>query len=77
MTDKELDDIAAFLFAALAALLFGVFFLAACCCATMIAWRMVMPEVFGLPELSLKNAVGLVGLGVVARFLVSSRGSEK
>ncbi len=77
MRKKDLEDIASFVFALLAAMLYGVIFLAAVVSVTVISWRMVMPEVFGLPELSLKNAAGLVGLGLVVRYLVFSRRSEK
>jgi nitrate reductase NapE component len=74
---KDLEDIASFVFALLAAMLYGVLFLAAVVSVTVISWRMVMPEVFGLPGLSLKNAAGLGGLGLVVRYLVFSRRSER
>lgn len=77
MTDKELDDIASFAFAVFAAMLFGGVLAVAMVYATMVAWGMVMPQVFGLPELSLKNAVGLVGLGWLVRCAVPARRSEK
>jgi hypothetical protein len=77
MNNKDLEDIASFVFASLAAMLYGVIFLAAVVSVTVVSWRMVMPEVFGLPGLSLRNAAGLVGLGLVVRYLVFSRRSER
>lgn len=72
MTEKDQEEIAAFAFAAIGFVLFGAIFLVAIALATRMAWNMVMPEVFGLPQLTLKNAFGLVGLGVAFRFLPAS-----
>jgi hypothetical protein len=69
MTEKEQEDIAAFAFSALDAVLFSAVLVTALAAVTKFAWNMVIPDVFGLPQLTLKNAFGLVGLGVVFRFL--------
>jgi hypothetical protein len=68
MTEKEQEDIAAFVFSAIGFVLFGAIFIFAIALATRASWNMVMPEVFGLPQLTLKNAFGLVGLGFAFRF---------
>ena len=72
MTSKDQEDIAAFVFSALGFLLFGAIFLVAIALATRVAWNMVIPDVFGLPPLTTKNAAGLVGLGVAFRFFPGS-----
>jgi hypothetical protein len=78
MMEKDREEIAAFAFAAIGFVLFGAIFLVAIALATRVAWNMVMPEVFGLPQLTLKNAFGLVGLGVAFRFFpVSLEGVRK
>ena len=47
---------------------------------THISWNMFAPDVFGLPEMRLKQALGLVSFGYVlaifVRFSVARRGSE-
>jgi hypothetical protein len=68
MTEKDQEDIAAFAFSALGLVLFGTIFIVAIALATRTAWNMVIPDVFGLPPLTTKNAFGLVGLGVAFRF---------
>jgi hypothetical protein len=68
MTAKDQEEIAAFAFAAFGFVLFAAIFLVAIALATRSAWNMVIPDVFGLPPLTTKNAFGLVGLGVVLRF---------
>lgn len=68
MTAKDQEEIAAFVFAAMGFVLFAAILLVALALATRLAWNMVIPDVFGLPPLTTKNAFGLVGLGVAFRF---------
>jgi hypothetical protein len=67
MNQRDKDDLAEIVFSALGFLLFGAIFLIALALGTRIAWNMVIPEVFGLPPLTVRNAFGLVGLGVAFR----------
>ena len=68
MMEKDREEIAALAFAAIGFVLLGAIFLVAIALATRVAWNMVIPDVFGLPPLTTKNAAGLVGLGVAFRF---------
>ncbi|MFQ5567525.1 MAG: hypothetical protein ACE5EU_14315 [Paracoccaceae bacterium] len=52
---------------ATAKLLAAVFGLAV---LTHVSWNMFAPELFGLPELRIKQALGLVGLGSVVAILM-------
>ena len=76
MNQRDKDDLAAIVFSALGYLLFVAIFLIALALGTRLAWNMVIPEVFGLPPLTVRNAFGLVGLGVAFRFHLCSRRSE-
>ena len=38
--------------------------------ATHVSWNMAAPDLFGLPEMRLKQALGLVGIGLVVATLV-------
>ncbi len=76
MNQRDKDDLAAIVFSALGSLLFVAIFLIALALGTRLAWNMVIPEVFGLPPLTVRNAFGLVGLGVAFRFRLFSRRSE-
>jgi hypothetical protein len=69
MTQRNQEDLATLATSAACFLLVAAVFLFAVVLATRSMWNMVVPEVFGLPPLTLTNAIGLVGLGVVLRFV--------
>jgi len=72
MTKRDKEDLAGFVFAIIAIVLSIAVLMIAVALVTMIAWNMVMPDVFGLPSLTTKNAFGLVGLALAFRLVPSS-----
>jgi|GEM_PF-7127354 len=68
VNERDRDDLASLVFAAAGLLLVGTILIVAIALATRSAWNMVIPDIFGLPPLTMRNAFGLVGLGVVLRF---------
>ena len=68
--NKEAEELAGFVFAAFAAILLGAVVVLVSAAGVQFTWNMAMPEVFGLPRITLRNALGLVGLVVVVRSAV-------
>lgn len=56
---KEAEDFAALVFALLAGILLGTLALFASAFIVQLGWNWSMPQLFGLPEASFRNAMGL------------------
>lgn len=56
---KEAEDFAALVFALLAGILVGTLALFASAFIVQLGWNWSMPQLFGLPEASFRNAMGL------------------
>lgn len=56
---KEAEEFAGFVFAAAGTVLLVAAMLSALSLASMLAWNWSMPHLFGLPEVTYRNATGL------------------
>lgn len=67
MVSREAEEIAGFVFAVAAIVLLTTLAFFGLAIAVQMTWNMALPDIFGLPVITYRNAVGLVGLLFVAR----------
>lgn len=77
MTARELEVIAAAVFALFAGIILGAIAVMAVGYATSIFWNMAMPELFNLPTASARNGIGLAGLALCVKWMTGNSISLK
>ena len=72
MKQDELQILATAVSALLASVLLGAIWVFAAGYAASVFWNMAMPELFGLQPATARNGIGLAGLAMCAKWMVSS-----